>query len=103
MQVNGVASLSVRVLEAAVESVVAQIDLGQDEPGTLQAVLGLHVRPVHLPRHRRLVVQGAALHGDVTAHPLVLVPSNWGTKSTSLDSNGRDGATDGAHHLIRDQ
>lgn len=77
VQVNGVASLSVRVLKAAVESVVAQVHLGQDEPGTLQTVLGLHVRPVHLPRNRRLIVQGATLHGDITAHPLVLVPSNW--------------------------
>lgn len=77
MQVYGVASLSVRVLETAVESIVAQVHLGQDESGTLQVVLGLHVRPVDLPRHRRVVVQGAALHGDIAAHSLILVPSNW--------------------------
>lgn len=51
VQVDGVASLSVGVLEAAVQPVVAQVHFGQDEPGSLQAVLGLHVRPVHLPRH----------------------------------------------------
>lgn len=77
VQVYGVASLSVRVLKAAVQSVVAQVHFGQDQSGSLQAVLGLHVRPVHLPRHRRVVVQGAALHGDITAHSLILVPSNW--------------------------
>lgn len=77
MQVNGVTPLAVRVLKAAVQSVVAQVHLGQDQSGSLQAVLGLHVRSVHLPRHRRVVVQGAAMHGDITAHLLILVPSHW--------------------------
>lgn len=78
VQVDGVASLPVGVLEAAVEAVVAERALGEDEARPLQPVLGLHVRPVHLPGHRGVVVQGAALHGDVPAHPLVLVPSHCG-------------------------
>lgn len=86
VQVYGVAPLPVRVLKAAVQSVVAQVHFGQDEPGSLQVVLGLHVRPVHLPRHRRVIVQRAALHGDITAHSLVLVPSNWKRTEVKIKS-----------------
>lgn len=74
---DGVTPLSARVLKAAVESVVAQVHLGQNQSGTLYTVLGLHIRPVHLPWHWCVIVQGAALHGDVTAHSLILAPSNW--------------------------
>ena len=49
VEVDGVAPLSVRVLEAAVEAVVSQVHFGQHQSGTLEVVLGLHVRPVHLP------------------------------------------------------
>lgn len=60
MEKDGVPSLSVGVLEAAVESVVTQGHLGQDEFGAQLTVLGSDVRPVHLPRHRGVTVQGAA-------------------------------------------
>lgn len=76
VQVYGVAPLAVRVLEAAVQPVVAQVHLGQDEPRALQPVRRLDVGAIHLPRHRGVVVQGAALHGDVAARLAVLVPSH---------------------------
>lgn len=76
VQVYGVAPLAVRVLEAAVQPVVAQVHLGQDEPRALEPVRRLDVGAIHLPRHRGVVVQGAALHGDVAAHLAVLVPSH---------------------------
>lgn len=73
VQVDGVTPFSVWVLEAAVQSVMAAVHFSQQQSGTLYFMLGVHVRPVHLPCHRRVVVQGAALHGHVTAHLLILV------------------------------
>lgn len=77
VEVDGVAPLPVRVLKAAVESAVAQGHSAQYQPGTLQTVVVFHIGPVHLPWHRRVIVQEAALHGHITAYSLVLVPSNW--------------------------
>lgn len=82
---DGVAPLSVRVLEAAVESVVAQVHLGQDQSGTFQTVLGPHIRSIHLPWHWCVIVQGATLHGNITAHSLILVPSTWKETETKTE------------------
>lgn len=49
VEVDGVTSLSMWVLKAAVESIVAQVHFVQYQSGTLQTVLCLHIRPVHLP------------------------------------------------------
>lgn len=46
---DGITSFSMRVLKAAVESIVVKVNLGQNQFGSIQLVLGLDVCPIHLP------------------------------------------------------
>lgn len=87
---DGITSFSMRVLKAAVESIVVKVNLGQNQFGSIQLVLGLDVCSIHLPWHWCVTFQGAALHGDIAAPPLVLVSCNWKPKGDNKKSLNND-------------